>query len=359
MGARSWVVGLLVGVVLLGCQPGGQPAPRSAPAPAAPAGGPAGAPSGAPAQAAPPPTVKLEVAYVAPSESMSIPWIAKEAGFFAQQGLDVNLHLVPGTPRLVQSLVAGDFDFGQVGAVAVMRARAENADTVILASSGEYDSFKIMAHPQAGIRSVADLRGRTVGVSQIGSSSHTFLKMVLAREGIPLDDVHILQAGGNPQAAQAMLTGNIDASAVSGIMVPASERAGAILLADGRQLKIPSPRGSLASTRKRIERDPDMTRRFMRAYVEGVHHYKTQRDDTIRIMQQYMSGLALDEVAYLWEEGDDGFKPLPVPSDDAIRAVIDRELEAPAGQWKPSDFYEISYLQEIERSGLLAQIWGK
>ncbi|HEX6015936.1 MAG TPA: hypothetical protein VFY87_29875, partial [Geminicoccaceae bacterium] len=66
MRAHSWIVGLLVGVVLLGCQSGGQPAPRSGPAPAAPAG----APAGAPAQAAPPPTVKLEVAYVAPSESM-------------------------------------------------------------------------------------------------------------------------------------------------------------------------------------------------------------------------------------------------------------------------------------------------
>ncbi len=46
-------------------------------------------------------------------------------------------------------------------------------------------------------------------------------------------------------------------------------------------------------------------------------------------------------------------------SDEAIQAVIDRELEAPAGQWKPSDFYDISFLQEIERSGYLAQLWGR
>jgi ABC-type nitrate/sulfonate/bicarbonate transport system substrate-binding protein len=356
MRVRSWIAGVLIGAVLLGCQPGGQPAGGSAAQPAAPAQAPSAAQS-APAPAAPPAPVKLDVAYVAPSEAMAIPWIAKEAGLFTKYGLDVNLHLVPGTPRLVQSLVAGDFDFGQVGSIAVMRARVENADTLMLASSGDYSTFKIMAHPQTGIRTLADLRGRTVGVSQIGSESHTFLKLALARQGVAIDDVNILQAGGNPQAAQAMLTGNIDASAVSGVMVPASERAGAVLLADGRELKIPSPRGSLASTRKRVERDRDMTMRFMRAYVEGVHYYKTQRDETIKIMQQYMSGLALDEVAYLWEEGDDGYKPLPTPSDEAVQAVIDREFEG--GQWKPSDFADLSYLREIERSGLVTQLWGR
>ena len=265
--------------------------------------------------------------------------------------------MVSGTPRLAQSLIAGDFDFAHVGAAGVMRARVENADTLLLGSSGDWVTFRIMAHPQSGVRTLADLRGRTVGVSQIGSESHTFLKILLGREGIPLDDVKILQAGGNPQAAQAMLTGNIDAATVSGVMSAASERAGAILLADGSVLKIPSPRSSFASTRRRIDRDRDLTLRVMRAYVEGIHFYKTQRDETLLLMQEFMSGLPLEDVAYLYEEGADGYKRLPIPSDEAIQAVIDRELEGAAGQWKPSDFYDISFLQEIERSGFLDQLY--
>ena len=43
-----------------------------------------------------------------------------------------------------------------------------------------------MANPQSGIRSLAELRGRTVGVSQIGSTSHTFLKILLSRENVPI-----------------------------------------------------------------------------------------------------------------------------------------------------------------------------
>lgn len=345
MRAQWWLAGCVIGLLLASCGPAAPPKQSetgSGPAPAA---------------AAPPALQTLEVAYVAPAETMAIPWIAKESGIFAQHGFDVNLHLVPGTPRLVQSIIAGDFDYAQVGAPAVLRARVTEGDTVILANVGDYFTFKIMAHPQSGVRSIADLRGRTVGVSQIGSTSHTFLKVLLSREGIPLDEVNVLQSGSNPQAATAMLTGNIDAAAVSGVMVPASERAGAVVLADGRKLKILAPGAALATTRRRIDRDRDATQRFMQAYVEGIHYYKTQRDATIAIMQQYMSGLAFDETAYLYDEVLEDYQPLPYPNDAAIQTALDRDLDVPVGDLKPADFYDVSFLRQLEQSGFVERLY--
>ena len=334
----------LLGLVLASCQSPARPALSN------------GEPAvGTPAPAAPP--RHLDVGYVAPSETFSIPWIAKETGIFARYGLDVDLHLVPGTPRLTQSLIAGDFDYAAVGASALIRARAGDADTVILASSGNYFTFKIMANAQSGIHSIADLRGRTVGVSQIGSTSHTFLKILLARANVPLDQVSVVQAGGNPEAAAAMLTGAIDASAVSGIMVPAAERAGAIMLADGVALRIPAVNGGLGTTRRHIERDRGEVQRFMRAYVEGIHFYKAERDATIRIMQQYMSGLSWDETAYLYELGLEGYQPLPYPSEEAVQTEIDRDLDEPAPNLKPADYYDPSFLRELEQEGFVKALY--
>src|SRR5216684_1280516 len=310
MRVQQWLTGCLIGLLLASCRPAPQPTLSEA--------------GQAPAPAAPPVALQpLEVAYVAASETMAIPWIAKETGI----------------PRLVQSILAGDFDYAQVGAPAVMRARVEDGDTVILASVGNYFTFKIMAHPQSGVRSIADLRGRTVGVSQLGSTSHTFLRVLLGREGIPPEEVVVLQAGSNPLAATAMLTGNIDAAAVSGVMVPAAQRAGAVMLADGRELKIPAPGAVLATTRRRIDRDRDTTQRFMQAYVEGIHYYRTQRDATIQIMQQYMSGLAFDETTYLYDEVLEDYLALPFPSDAALQAALDRDLDVPVRDLKPGDFY--------------------
>jgi ABC-type nitrate/sulfonate/bicarbonate transport system substrate-binding protein len=230
-------------------------------------------------------------------------------------------------------------------------------DTVILASSGSYFPFKIMAYPQAGVHSIAELRGKTVGVSQIGSTSHAFLRVLLNQAGVPLDQVTIIQAGSNPQAATAMLTGNIDAATVSGVLVPAAQRAGAVMLADGKALRIPEPNSVLATTRRRIDRDRAGVLRFMQAYVEGVHFFKTNRDETIRIMQQYMSGLSVDETAYLYDDVKDDYYPLPLPNEEAIQAGMDRDLENPVRDLKPSDFDDSSFLEEIDRSGLVTALY--
>src|SRR4051795_5642138 len=360
MQGRWWIGALAMGLILAGCgQVAPPPATGSGPAPSS-GGGPAPATVGGPAPSSAPspsPLEKLAVAYVAPSEWMTIPWIAKETGIFEKYGFDVTLQLVGGTPRLVQSLLAGDYDYVVVGGTAVLQARVLGGDTVILASSGSYFPFKVMAHPQAGVQSIAELRGKTVGVSQIGSTSHAFLRVLLNQAGVHLDQVTIIQAGSNPQAATAMLTGNIDAATVSGVLVPAAQRAGAVMLADGKALRIPEPNSVLATTRRRIDRDRAGVLRFMQAYVEGVHFFKTNRDETIRIMQQYMSGLSLDETAYLYDDVKDDYRPLPLPNEEAIQAGLERDLENPVLDLKPSDFYDSSFLQEIDRSGLVTALY--
>src|SRR4051812_28485964 len=112
------LAGGLIGLVTLGCQGASAPAPPT-PTAAAPIA------ASAPAPTSPPAPAKLNHAYVGPTETMSIPWIAKEAGFFAREGLDVNVQMVTGSPRVIQSLVAGDFQFAQVGAAAGMQAQLE------------------------------------------------------------------------------------------------------------------------------------------------------------------------------------------------------------------------------------------
>ena len=65
---------------------------------------------------------KIRVGFVSPAPGLSAPWIAKETGGFARHGLDADVILLTGSPRLVQSLIAGDVRYALVGAAAVMRA---------------------------------------------------------------------------------------------------------------------------------------------------------------------------------------------------------------------------------------------
>lgn len=346
---------LVLSAWLLACQPA--PAAR-APQPAAPAPAQGAAPApAASAPAAPPPSQRLTVAIVSPSEVFSIPWIGRDTGIFAAHGFEVEVPLVTGSPRLIQSLVAGDFDYAMAGVTAALRARMQGADPVILATSRNDLTQSVVVHPQAGIRTLQDLRGRTIGISQIGSEADVFLHIALDLAGLRPDEVSVLQTGGHPQTVAALASGNLDAGVLGGANVLKAQQIGAVKLASGRELGVLSPSGILATTRHAIERDRDRVRRFLRAYVEAVHFYKTQRDATIRILQANMGGLSAEEVAFLYDDLNEALPPLPVPREEALQAVLDREPDPQARNFKPGDFLDLSFLQEIEQSGFLATLY--
>ncbi|HEY7065724.1 MAG TPA: NrtA/SsuA/CpmA family ABC transporter substrate-binding protein [Chloroflexota bacterium] len=344
-------------LALVACQAPPSRDDRPAAQPAAAAAAPTAPPSAA---GAPPPAAgplqKVTVAYVAPVETFSIPWIAREAGIFTKYGLDGEVALLTGSPRLIQSLIAGDFDYGLAGVTAIMRARMQGADPVMLAAGSRYSSQAVLVPQGSGIQRLQDLHGKTVGVAQYGSESETFLQFALGKAGMRADDVQVLQTGGHPQTLAALMSGNLESGVLASSMVLAAERAGAVRLTDGRTMQVLSPGAPMATTRRLVERDRDGVRRYMRAYVEAIQYFKTQREDTIRILQQYMGGLPPEEMDLIYESARTDFDSLPMPGDDAVQAVLDREDEPEAKDFKPADFVDTSFLREIEESGFLREI---
>src|SRR5687767_12630670 len=71
---------------------------------------------------------KVRMAYVSPSVSLSLPWMAKETGILAKHDLVAEVLLITGSPRLVQSLIAGDVDLAFAGITAITRARMRGAE---------------------------------------------------------------------------------------------------------------------------------------------------------------------------------------------------------------------------------------
>ena len=217
---RLALAGLLGAFWLLGCQPAAPPQSRPAAPSAAPAAPlPASAPAVQAAEPTPPPMRKLVIAIVSPNELMAIPWIGKDSGIFARHGFDVDVMVIGGSPRVTQSLVAGDFDYAIAGASSLVRARIQGADPVMLATStNAAGSFRLLALPTSGIQSVADLRGQMVGVTQYGSDADVALRIMLERAGLTAQDVTIIQHGGSPQGAAALISGNLQAAMVGGAM---------------------------------------------------------------------------------------------------------------------------------------------
>jgi len=152
---------------------------------------------------------KLTLAYVAVNPSQGLLWVAKDSGILAKYGFTADIILIPGTPRTIQALIAGDLDFAVAGSPAAMRARMQGADVVMLASLNSYSSQRVFVKRDSKLQSFRDLKGKIIGVTQYGSAGDTFLRAALKKVGMKDSDMTILQMGGTPGVAQGLEAGRI------------------------------------------------------------------------------------------------------------------------------------------------------
>jgi NitT/TauT family transport system substrate-binding protein len=305
---------------------------------------------------------KVLIAYVAPAITQSIPWIAKDAGIFAKHGVDAEVILLTGSPRLIQTLIAGDIDYALGGVSSVLRARMRGADPVIVAGTANVTGQRVMVRPDSPLQRFQDLRGKTVGVTQYGSQGDTFLRDGFKKIGLKPDvDVVIIQLGGTPQVGTAIAAGKIDAGVVgeSGLMLVQQGKARPLPGGSARELKLAGIGATLAVTRRYLARDRDGIMRVLRGYLEAVHFYRTNRDGSIRSLQKYFRGATAEQVGFIWDDQHEVIDPLPIPSDEAIQGELDRESDPKAKTSKPGEFMDLTLLREIEKSGFVSELYGK
>src|SRR3990172_5156648 len=303
---------------------------------------------------------KIRVAFVSPVPGFAPAWIAKETGLFAKHGFDADIILLTGSPRLVQSLIAGDVDYAIVGATAAVRARMRGAEVTILAATTNVSSQKLLVGQKSGIRRLDDLKGRVIGVSQYGSEADAFARVVVNKAGFrPDKDVAILQFGGHPQVAAALVAGKIEAGVIGGLAFLTTQKSGAVILATAVDLQTVSLGPAVAVTGRSIQRSRDSVMRFMRAFVEAFQYLRTNREGTIPIVQKYMGGIGVEQARFLYDDYLPLFEELPVPKEKGLQAAVDLETDPKAKNFKPADFVDLSFLKEIDRSGQVERIYKK
>src|SRR5262245_26306188 len=118
---------------------------------------------------------KILVAYVAPGLTQAIPWITKEAALFAKHGIEAQVILLTGSPRIIQTLIAGDIDYAIGGTSSVLRARMRGADPIILATTTNFSGQQVLLRTDSTLQRLQALKGKTVGVTKYGSEEDSLL----------------------------------------------------------------------------------------------------------------------------------------------------------------------------------------
>ena len=303
---------------------------------------------------------KIRVAFVSPTPVFAPTWAAKETGLFDKYGLDAEVILLTGSPRLVQTLISGDVDFAVVGLTAVMRARIQGAELAVLATATNVSVMKLLVSRRSGMHRLEALKGKVIGVSQYGSEADAFARTVVVRAGLKPDkEVAIIQMGGHPQVAAALVGGKLEAGVLGGLALLTAKKSGAAVLADGAKLNTVSMAGTLAVARRTIQRRRDTVRRFMRAFVEGFQYVKNNRDGSIPILQKYMGGINAEQARFVYDEYVDLFDEFPVPREKGFQAALDSDKDPKAKNFKPADFVDLSFLKEIDPSGRVEKLYQR
>ena len=300
---------------------------------------------------------KLTLAHVAVNPSQGIFWIAKDSGILAKYGFTADIVLIPGTPRTVQALIAGDLDYAVAGSPAALRARMQGADVVMLAGLASYPSQRVFVRKDSQIQNLTELKGKIVGVTQFGSAGDTFFRSALKKVGLKESDVIILQLGGTPGVSQALEAGRIEVCVLgeSGMLLVFRGVARQLKGASARELGFKGIDGPLSTTERKIKADRSAVLRVVQAYVEAIKYVKTNKTGSVRIFQKYMRGLSEEDLATWVEDAREGMRAIPYPDEEALRAELD-QIGAPKSQ-SPAAFLNTSFLDELKKNGFLDKLY--
>ncbi|MGH7796081.1 MAG: ABC transporter substrate-binding protein [Candidatus Binatia bacterium] len=218
-------------------------------------------------------------AYNTPTLSGTLPIVvAQDFGFFAAEGLEVKTVFIRGGPTAMAALLGGGVDYTFVAGVAAVRAIAQNAPMIIVSGMQPYMDYTLIG--AKGISGVNELKGKIVGVTGPGGVAEFASVEGLAKKGLVRDrDYKILYGVGNsPARAQALESGKIHASPFSFLERLELERKGYPSLFDIGDVIPGFPFVVIASSKQKLETDPEGIVALLRAINRGLDFLKKNRD---------------------------------------------------------------------------------
>lgn len=292
--------------------------------------------------------------------SQSMPWIAQEAGLFKKYNLDFPLVYIASSPAVTAAMLGGDAEIALTGGEGMIRAFVQGAtDFVFIGGVKNVLTHSILAKQE--IKRPGDLKGKKIGINRIGSNPHYFAVQALRQKGLdPGKDVQFIQSGGAPETLAALLSDSLDAASLT---APADTQAiarGYHYVIYGPDLRVPYAATTFVTRRPVIAKRSQVLTQFMRAMAEAAKIQHTDKEFTYKVLgkQLRLTDRKILDAAYNGE-----IKVLEPRLDvkaEAFQAILDEvaKIDARAKKVKPEDLIDRRYLEGLEKSGFLDNLWG-
>ena len=298
---------------------------------------------------------KMTVAYATLGPALSPGWVTSEKRIWRKHGLDVDLVYLGGGSRSVPALLSGSIQLFMGSDTAGYVAAIQGAKVVKLGVTMNTLGYFLMTAPE--IRSIADLKGKVLGVGLGRDLPYIHLTKILRDNGIdPKTEVKILPLGGGPGGyISALKTGRVQASLIIPPNHLVAEKAGLKALT---KIDVPTLAGGLNTSQPMLEKNRDMFIRFLKGYLEGVYLMIRNKEESLKAFAKYLQNPDPVVNAYLYDDITSRIDRNLRPSSEAIRYMLDLiALDLPQAQRvSEKDYWDLSLLDEIRRSGFMDQL---
>jgi len=302
---------------------------------------------------------RVRIGYSSISGAYTPIWVAHDAGYFAKEGLQDDIVLIPSGTQLAQVTVAGEIDIGSLNGSSAIAAALQGADLKIIGNSGNKMVFSLYVRPE--IKSVEQLKGKKIGVTRFGSAPDISVRYALRKYNINPDrDLTLIQLGFMATVAGGLQGGSIDGGVVSPPTQFAVDKAGFKELINITDMNFAFPNPALVAVGSIIRSKPDVINRFMRAYVRGMHRARTDPAFTYKSMAKYtkIEDAAVLQKAYEFYMSK-VLEKAPAINMTGVQNVLDDLVKTvPAARnAKPEQFVDMRFLDTLEKGGLLKELY--
>jgi NitT/TauT family transport system substrate-binding protein len=299
--------------------------------------------------------LKLNINYPAISGVIAGLWVAAEANYFDKYGLDVKLIYIPTALQATRVIMSGDSPIGLSGGTPVVNAALGGAELIMVGGVANVPAFYIMALPE--IKTVADLRGKTLGVTRFGSSTDFALRYLLQKQGMnPDKDVNILQMGGMPELAAALSKKLIAAAPLSAPTHVRARSAGALPLVDLAKAGIYFPQTAVVTRRSFLKTNREIIVNFFKAYSEGTQRLINDKPLGKKIIQKYTHDNSDEIIEASWQYAVDYIARPPYIPREGIVETLKLSTVPEARKANPDQFIDNSVVKELDDAGFFRQI---
>lgn len=311
--------------------------------------------------AAPPGLQKVTINYATRTGTTWPLYIAKDGGYFQKYGLDANLAFGVH-PAGIAMVVSGQAVMTNYPLEQAMIASSRDGSLVIVGSPYRKSLFALMA--AKNVASVRALKGKRVGVSQLGDAPYNYAVALLGKFGLAPRDVEWVSIGTDVNGrAAALASGRVDATMLTAPVYFRLEEQGYKSLANTSDYDdIYAPTVYLFK-RSTLSANPQIAEALIKAHTEAIKRFY---DDKAFALQAYLKFTPEkpEELGRVYDRyaRTNTFERVPYVSTAAVQYMIDHPVDAEIGaQLKKFDFHRVidnSMVDRLVREGFFEKMFG-